>query len=295
MADSDDNGRDVSIAEALVQSYAADAPLSIAPGHELPSPIEVRHCVTDLRELLFPGFSGGARPSAGVSLKAHVAARLAHVRVRLTEQVYRGLHHRCRVAGPDCSACEQAAERITDGLIAALPELRALLMTDVRAAFEGDPAATGADEVVFSYPGIAAICVYRIAHKLYQLGAAIVPRMMTELAHSETGIDIHPAATIGEGFFIDHGTGVVIGETSVIGNRVRIYQGVTLGALSLPTGKARALATAKRHPTIEDEVIIYANATILGGETVIGKGAVIGGNSWITESVPARATARSTG
>jgi serine O-acetyltransferase len=288
-SDSDDSRRDASIAEALVQSYAADAPLSIAPGHELPSPIEVRAVVTELRELLFPGFSGCARPHAGVSLRAHVAARVAQVRVRLTAQIYRGLHHRCRAAGAECVACQDAAERISDGLIDGLPDLRALLMTDVRAVFEGDPAATGADEVVFSYPGIAAICVFRIAHKLHHLGAAIVPRMMTELAHSETGIDIHPAATIGEGFFIDHGTGVVIGATTVIGNRVRIYQGVTLGALSLPTGKARALATAKRHPTIEDDVIIYANATILGGETVIGRGAVIGGNSWITESVPARA------
>jgi serine O-acetyltransferase len=288
MAESDDHSRDAMIAAELVASYAADAPLSITTGHELPTPLEVKAAVADLRELIFPGFTGGTRPASGVSLKAHVAARLAQVRVRVTEQVYRGLHHRCRVTGADCAACQDAAERITDGLVGALPELRALLMTDVRAAFEGDPAATGADEVVFSYPGIAAIAVFRIAHKLYQLGAAIVPRMMTELAHSETGIDIHPAATIGEGFFIDHGTGVVIGATAVIGNRVRIYQGVTLGALSLPTGKARQLATAKRHPTIEDEVIIYANATILGGETVIGRGAVIGGNSWITESVPAR-------
>jgi serine O-acetyltransferase len=289
MADSDDKAGDATIAEQLVASYAADAPLSIAAGHELPSPLEVADAVTDLRELIFPGFTGGRRPASGVSLKAHVEARLAQVRVRVTEQVYRGLHHRCRVNGADCLSCQEASERITHGLMTSLPELRTLLMTDVRAAFEGDPAATGADEVVFSYPGIAAICVYRIAHKLYQLGAAIVPRMMTELAHSETGIDIHPAATIGEGFFIDHGTGVVIGETTVIGNRVRIYQGVTLGALSLPTGKARQLASAKRHPTIEDDVIIYANATILGGETVIGRGAVIGGNSWITESVPARA------
>ncbi len=286
--DSDETG-DSDVATALVASYAADAPLSISAGHELPSPLEVQAVLTDLRELLFPGFTGGARPAAGVSMKAHVEARLAQLRVRLTEQVYRGLHHRCRAVGADCGPCQEAAERIVSGLIASLPELRALLMTDVRAAFEGDPAATGADEVVFSYPGIAAICVYRIAHKLVQLGAAIVPRMMTELAHSETGIDIHPAATIGEGFFIDHGTGVVIGETTVIGNRVRIYQGVTLGALSLPTGKARTLASQKRHPTIEDDVIIYANATILGGETVIGRGAVIGGNSWITESVPARA------
>ena len=287
-ADSDANAPDASIAEQLVASYAADAPLSILPGHDLPSPLEIGVVLGDLRELLFPGFTGGARPASGVSMKAHVEARLAQVRVRLTEQIYRGLHHRCRALGADCGPCQEAAERITEGLVRGLPEVRALLMTDVRAAFEGDPAATGADEVVFSYPGIAAISVFRIAHKLYRLGAAIVPRMMTERAHSETGIDIHPAATIGEGFFIDHGTGVVIGETTVIGRRVRIYQGVTLGAISLPTGKARQLATAKRHPTIEDEVIIYANATILGGDTVIGKGAVIGGNSWITESVPAR-------
>ena len=278
------------VAERLIASYAADAPLSIAPGHELPSPPEVAEVIGELREVLFPGFQGGARARIGsAALKAQVEARLAQVRVRLSEQVYRGVHHRCRAVGADCHQCEDAATRITDGLIESLPDLRALLMTDVRAAFEGDPAATGADEVVFSYPGVQAICVFRIAHRLFELGAAIVPRMMTELAHSETGIDIHPGATIGEGFFIDHGTGVVIGETTVIGARVRIYQGVTLGALSLPTGEARALARKKRHPTIEDDVIIYANATILGGDTVIGRGAVIGGNSWITESVPARA------
>ncbi|HEX4457101.1 MAG TPA: serine O-acetyltransferase [Polyangia bacterium] len=288
-SNSDADLRDSDVAERLVASYAAESPLSITAGHELPSPREVHAALTDLRELLFPGLTGGQRPTSGVSLQAHVEARLAQLRVRLTEQVYRGLHHRCGGPGADCGSCQQSATRISNGIIAALPELRTLLLTDVRAAFEGDPAATGADEVVFSYPGIAAICVYRIAHRLYELGGAIVPRMMTELAHSETGIDIHPAATIGEAFFIDHGTGVVIGETTIIGNRVRIYQGVTLGALSLPTGKARALATAKRHPTIEDDVIIYANATILGGETVIGRGAVIGGNSWITESVPERA------
>jgi serine O-acetyltransferase len=275
------------IAEKLVEGYALDAPLSISPGHELPSPPEVAEVIAELREVLFPGYGGGRR-AFGAQLQAQVEARLASVRVRLTEQVFRGVHHRCRVQGASCEACEEAAARVTDGLIEALPELRAMLMTDVRAAFEGDPAATGADEVVFSYPGIQAICVFRIAHKLFELGAAIVPRMMTELAHSETGIDIHPGATIGPAFFIDHGTGVVIGETTVIGARVRVYQGVTLGALSLPTGESRALARKKRHPTIEDDVIIYANATILGGDTVIGRGAVIGGNSWITESVPSR-------
>jgi serine O-acetyltransferase len=170
-----------------------------------------------------------------------------------------------------------------------LPDLRRLLMTDVRAAFEGDPAATGPDEVVFSYPGIQAIAAYRISNRLFRMGSVIVPRMMTEQAHAETGIDIHPGATVGESFFIDHGTGVVIGETTVIGNRVRIYQGVTLGALSLPSGKARAQQGRKRHPTIEDDVIIYANATILGGDTVIGRGAIVGGNTWVTESVAAGA------
>jgi serine O-acetyltransferase len=276
-----------SVAERLVASYAADAPLAITPGHELPSPPEVAAVLGELRELLFPGYSGGRLPSSG-AVHAQVEARLAEVRVRLGEQTYRGLHHRCRAAGADCGPCEAAAARITEAFLDELPDLRALLMTDVRAAFEGDPAATGADEVVFSYPGVQAIGVYRVAHALLKLGAAIVPRMMTEHAHSETGIDIHPGATIGESFFIDHGTGVVIGETSVIGDRVRVYQGVTLGALSLPTGEARTLAATKRHPTIEDDVIIYANATILGGDTVIGRGAVIGGNSWITESVPGR-------
>jgi serine O-acetyltransferase len=276
-----------SVAERLVASYAADAPLSIAPGHELPSPPEVKAALTELRELLFPGYTTGKRPS-GATVHAQVEARIASVRVRLGEQVFRGLHHRCKNAGGDCRGCEEAAARITDQFLDGLPELRAILMTDVRAAYEGDPAATGADEVVFSYPGVQAICVYRVAHALGLLGAAIVPRMMTELAHSETGIDIHPGAKIGEAFFIDHGTGVVIGETTVIGRRVRIYQGVTLGALSLPTGEVRALSAHKRHPTLEDDVIIYANATILGGDTVIGRGAVIGGNSWITESVPAK-------
>jgi len=276
-----------SVAERLVASYAADAPLSIEPGHELPSPPEVAGVLRELRELLFPGYTGTSR-ATGATMRAQVEARLAQVRVRLSQQAYRGIHHRCRAEGADCKSCEQAAARITDEFLDALPPLRALLMTDVRAAFEGDPAATGADEVVFSYPGIQAICVYRVAHQLLRLGTPILPRMMTELAHSETGIDIHPGATVGESFFIDHGTGVVIGETTIIGDRVRIYQGVTLGALSLPTGEARTLSIKKRHPTIEDDVIIYANATILGGDTVIGKGAVVGGNSWITESIPAR-------
>ncbi len=279
------NGTIAEVAERLVKSYAGDSQLTGDVAPELPSPPEVSAVLTELRELLFPGFSGATR-TPGAPLKAQVEARLAKVRVQLAEQVFRGLHRRCRKVGNDRAACEAAASNITDAFLDALPDLHGLLMTDARAAFEGDPAATGADEVVFSYPGIQAICVYRIAHTLRHLGALIVPRMMTELAHSETGIDIHPGATIGRSFFIDHGTGVVIGETTVIGDRVRIYQGVTLGALSVPTDEVRNLAARKRHPTIEDDVIIYANATILGGDTVIGKGAVVGGNSWITQSVP---------
>ncbi|MCJ7594726.1 MAG: serine acetyltransferase, partial [Desulfobacterales bacterium] len=168
----------------------------------------------------------------------------------------------------------------------ALPEIRKILATDIRAALEGDPAAKNCDEVILSYPGLFAIIVYRLAHKLHELGVPLLPRMMTEYAHSLTGIDIHPGAKIGKSFFIDHGTGVVVGETTEIGDRVRIYQGVTLGALSLPRDAGNRFRDKKRHPTIEDDVIIYSNATILGGEPVIGARSIIGGNVWLTESVP---------
>jgi serine O-acetyltransferase len=278
-----------SLAERLVESYKADPCARIDHGHELPLPADVRIALDELRELLFPGSTTSSVSAQGPSFTALVQARLAQVRVHLAGQVFRGLHHRCPQPGVDCTACEQTSLLITDGLLEALPELREALLLDVRAAYEGDPAATGTDEVVFAYPGVRAMVIFRIANRLYRLGAPIVPRIMTELAHAETGIDIHPAATIGTAFFIDHGTGVVIGETTQIGARVRIYQGVTIGALSLPTAKVRGLAGEKRHPTIEDDVIIYANATILGGKTVIGKGAVIGGNCFITESVAAGA------
>jgi serine O-acetyltransferase len=167
-----------------------------------------------------------------------------------------------------------------------LPRLRAILATDVKAAYEGDPAAGSYDEIIFSYPGLLAITVSRVAHILWEGGVPLIPRIMTEYAHSTTGIDIHPGAHIGPSFFIDHGTGVVIGETTEIGERVRLYQGVTLGALSLPKDAGAQLRHKKRHPTIEDDVIIYAGATILGGNTVIGARSHIGGNVWITESVP---------
>ncbi len=272
------------VADRLIATYAIESPLHVVPGHELPSASEVRRCLALLRGLLFPGLLAEDRPH-GATLRAFVESQLASLRVGLSQQIYRGAHHRCQKAGEDCEGCEHHAAEVAERFLDGLPALRLMLLTDVHAAYEGDPAATGTDEVVFSYPGLQAVTVYRIAHLLTQLGAVIVPRMMTEQAHAATGIDIHPGATIGESFFIDHGTGVVIGETTVIGRGVRIYQGVTLGALSLPTGTAR-LRGGKRHPTIENDVIIYANATILGGDTVIGEGAVIGGNSWVTRSVP---------
>ena len=179
-------------------------------------------------------------------------------------------------------------DEVVGSFIARLPEVRRMLETDIQAAYEGDPAATSRMEVVMAYPGMYAVTVHRLAHELYRLKVPIIPRIMSELAHSRTGIDIHPGASIGEGFFIDHGTGVVIGETTVIGNNVKIYQGVTLGALSFPKDESTGMLMKghKRHPDVEDNVVIYAGATILGGDTVIGHDSEIGGNVWLMESIP---------
>jgi serine O-acetyltransferase len=204
----------------------------------------------------------------------------------LSEQIVLAMRHECRRHNMVCIDCEDRGQEIAIHFMRELPRLRTMLAKDIRAAYEGDPAAKGFDEIIFSYPGLFTISVYRIAHELYKQGVSLIPRIMTEYAHNMTGIDIHPGARIGESFFIDHGTGVVIGETTDIGNRVRIYQGVTLGALSLPKDAVEKLRSEKRHPTIEDDVIIYAGVTILGGEAVIGARSVIGGNVWITESVP---------
>jgi serine O-acetyltransferase len=248
----------------------------------LPSAADMAELAEDLLTVLFPEV-GHAGPSSGsADLREPLAAVLSHLEGRLTEAVFAGVHRRCQAQADQCRA---RAQEITGRLLDALPEIRRLLLADVQAAIEGDPAASGPDEVIACYPGLYAIAIYRVAHRLLQEGGEIIPRMLTEHAKSRTGIDIHPGATIGAAFFIDHGTGIVIGETTQIGNQVRIYQGVTLGALSIKKGGAAAGAS-KRHPTIEDEVIIYANATILGGATVIGRGAVIGGNTFVTYSVP---------
>ena len=260
--------------------------------YELPSEALVESIVEQARALLFPGYAGPdvarlERPA----LRELVRVRVAALRTSLHDQVYRAMHHKKQqvlgLAELECIECAARAETITDRFLAALPELRDAVRDDLRAAFEGDPAATGLDEILFCYPGTYAITVYRMAHILLREGGIVIPRMMTELAHRRTGIDIHPGAEIGRSFFIDHGTGVVIGETTLIGDRVRIYQGVTLGALSVPQGESRPEVGIRRHPTLEDDVVIYANATILGGETVIGAGSVVGGNAFVTSSVPA--------
>jgi serine O-acetyltransferase len=283
------------IVDDMLGSYRSDHPEVQHMGtYELPKMDQVVRVVEMCRGLLFPGFVG---PSVArlpeTVLREQVRERLAELRATLRRQVYRALHHKSQLrSGKDlaeCPECLAQAEDITERFVARLPAVREVVARDVKAAVEGDPAASGPDEVVVCYPGMYAVSVYRLASELTRNGAVVIPRMMAEHAHEKTGIDIHPGATIGESFFIDHGTGVVIGETSVIGDRVRIYQGVTLGALTVPRGSERPSHTTRRHPTIEDDVVIYAGATILGGDTVIGKGAVIGGNSWVTASVAAGA------
>jgi serine O-acetyltransferase len=282
------------VADALVDAYFdPDArEMQHIGSYELPTEAGVELVVELARELLFPGYAGPDVPrSDRREVRELVMGRLAELRTALHRQVYRAQHHKRQQQlgrnDMECAECTMKAEVITNRFVARLPELRRAVRLDLRAAYESDPAATGIDEILLTYPGTYAIAVYRIAHALLREGALVIPRMMTELAHRRTGIDIHPGAEIGPSFFIDHGTGVVIGETTLIGARVRIYQGVTLGALSVPQGEARPEPGKRRHPTLEDDVVIYANATILGGDTVIGRGAVIGGNAFITASVAA--------
>lgn len=237
-----------------------------------------------LRRLIYPGYFE-MRKLKSSSIEYHVGEVLEAVQYHLTKQVLRALYHDPKYQMDNQEEAYAQAECIVTRFLYKLPKIRAVLATDVQAAYDGDPAAFNTDEVIFSYPGVYAISVNRIAHELHRMGVPLIPRMMTEYAHSLTGIDIHPGATIGEYFFIDHGTGVVIGETTVIGKNVKLYQGVTLGALSTRGGQS--LRGARRHPTICDNVTVYSGASILGGETVIGEGAVIGSNAFVTSSVPA--------
>ena len=259
-------------------------------GHSpLPSYREIVDIIIDLREILYPGYGRRQNLHMG-NVSYHVGDLIDSLHDRLTLQIARAFRHDCTAQDLETDF-EARAQSIAIRLLEAIPDLRHLLAEDVQAAYEGDPAAKNLGEIVFCYPGLFAITVYRIAHELFQLDVPLIPRMMTEYAHGKTGIDIHPGATIGRRFFIDHGTGVVIGETTQIGEGVKIYQGVTLGALSFPKDENGAvLRNVKRHPTIEDDVVIYANATILGGTTTIGHHSVVGSSAWVTRSIEPNTT-----
>lgn len=251
----------------------------------IPSRESVIEIITCLREILFPGYFSKEKIDPA-NLRYQIGRSIDLLFENLSEQITHSIRHECLRYNQPCIQCVERGYKEAVTFLKSIPRMRKILATDVRAAYEGDPAAKSYDEIVSGYPGIFAITVYRIAHQLFEQDIPLLPRIMTEYAHSITGIDIHPGARIGQSFFIDHGTGVVIGETTEIGQNVRIYQGVTLGALSLPKDAGERLRGKKRHPTIEDEVIIYAGATILGEKAVIGARSVIGGNVWITEPVP---------
>lgn len=258
----------------------------------LPQLDKIIEILNDFKEVLYPGYRRRQGLHGG-NISYYVGNLVDRIFNELSTQIARALQHEDVVfesRGEWYSYLEQG-EQLTLKLLERLPEIRRVLATDVQAAYDGDPACKSLDEVIFCYPGLDAITVHRIAHELYLLNVPFIPRMMAEWSHKETGIDIHPGATIGESFFIDHGTGVVIGETTVIGKQVKLYQGVTLGALSFPTdSEGNIIRTMKRHPTIDDRVVVYASATILGGETIVGHDSVIGSSVWLTRSVQPHTT-----
>lgn len=266
--------------EKILESYDTRGGINLGDVQNFPNRASVVSVLKDIENIVFPGF-GEDFCLDRETLRFVTGERVHRIVRNLTIEVTKSIQYICTIANRDGSGCYKYAEQIVFALIDEIPEIRRIVFTDAKAALEGDPAARSIEEVLLSYPGLAALLVHRVAYFLYQKGVPIIPRIMSEYIHGQTGIDIHPGATIGEECFIDHGTGVVIGETCVIGSRVKIYQGVTLGALSVK----KNMADKKRHPTIENGVTIYAGATILGGETVIGEGSVIGGNTWITQSV----------
>ncbi len=252
----------------------------------IPSKESIIEIIDLIKDILFPGYFGDQTVDRN-TLSYHLGNEITELFSKLSKQITNSIIHECERYEEDCNECIDRGHEETLKFLRKIPEIRSMLASDIIATYEGDPAAKSNDEIIFSYPGIFAMTVYRSAHELYMQDIPIIPRIMTEYAHSVVGIDIHPGAMIGKGFFIDHGTGVVIGETCEIGNNVRIYQGVTLGSLSFPKDeRGNLIRGKKRHPTIEDDVIIYSNATILGGETIIGARSVIGGNVWLTKSVP---------
>jgi serine O-acetyltransferase len=270
----------------IVPTYGEISKINHLDDRPLPSRQAVQEIIEGLKEILYPGYFG-RRHFTPQNIAYLIGDRVYRVYRALAEQVYLSILHDCRRKQGQCTHCGDLAADTAVDFMRRLTRVRKMLEGDVQAAYDGDPAAKSLDEIIFSYPGVEAVTVYRLAHELWDLKVPLLPRIMTEIAHSATGIDIHPGAAIGEHFFIDHGTGVVIGETTQIGDNVRIYHGVTLGAKSVPKGeKMDLMRSAKRHPTIEDDVTIYPGATLLGGETVVGKGSTIGGNVWLTHSVP---------
>jgi len=281
------------IIERIVRTYDEVSKINQLGIRQLPSRDAVVELIRGLKEILYPGYFG-RRNLTRENVPYHIGDKVHNVYRQLAEQIYLSVQHECRrTEQSECGHCRKLAGDLGLQFLQRLPEVRRLLAGDVQATYDGDPAARSLDEIIFSYPGVAAITVYRLAHELWRLSVPLLPRIMTEIAHSETGIDIHPGAVIGENFFIDHGTGVVIGETTEIGRNVKIYQGVTLGALSFAKDeKGELLRGRKRHPTIGDNVTIYSGATLLGGETVVGEGSTVGGNVWLTHAVPAQSFVR---
>lgn len=276
------------VTEAIVATYAEHCRTSHLGHKPMPSRDSIVSILHDFMDILYPGYWRRQNLHIG-NIEYHVGDLVDRLHDTLILQISRALQHEkfCETGetAPQDDV-ETMAQDKTVALLKKIPEIRRTLEQDAQAAFEGDPAAKNYHEIVACYPGIEAVSIYRLAHELVLLGVPLVPRMMTEYAHSKTGIDIHPGATIGAGFFIDHGTGVVIGETCDLGQNVKLYQGVTLGALSFPRdASGNIIRGKKRHPTLEDDVVVYANATILGGETIVGKGAVIGSSVWLTHSV----------
>jgi len=267
----------------LLETYGSYGMVNHSGGANLPGRENIARIVRGLDELIFPGF----RENQGLAhrnFRLLTAEKVNHLARELIYEVEKSIAFSERSSSLGCGheGCHAAAELIVESFFEELPLIRRALSLDMQASFRGDPAAKSLEEIILSYPGFQAITVHRIAHYFWKAQVPLIPRMMSELVHGSTGIDIHPGAQIGDSFFIDHGTGIVIGETAIIGKNVKLYQGVTLGALSV----RKEEGNQKRHPTIEDNVTIYSNATILGGQTVIGRGSVIGGNVWITESIP---------
>lgn len=270
----------------LVASYRRDPRGQHINRQFLPSREEILAIARLLFELFYPGYYG-RQDLTDENLPFHVGNLLSELREKLAREIETCLCFACEMEDRATADCAGEAKRISAALLAALPQIRDALILDVQAAYDGDPAAQSLDEVILAYPGLVAVTVHRFAHELYRQGVPLMPRILAEWAHTQTGVDIHPGAAIGRSFFIDHATGTVIGETSAIGAEVKLYQGVTLGALSHPRdAEGRVVRNTKRHPTVEDNVTLYANAIVLGGDTVVGEGSIVGGSVFLTKSVP---------